>query len=228
MLKLTSSIVEITQNPFNQDKVSPDLVNIATGVVMPADVAGWLEKDLCSSSSVQNNILAITVVDFTATIQSIPKSSEKSFGDFSTAIFEIVTKLKESNQIHIVPDPYFNQFIKYMERIEDVRLCYSKSSLIWKDFCRAILIRTGCLILLLLDKHIPTHLSPEQFILLALTDGTYIKAMSNGTEQAAEYNCDYEGAYTKLLLHRMSSNEHYWYDKITICCLDTNVTTLCC
>ena len=60
----------------------------------------------------KKNTQAIRGVYFTATIQSIPKYPEKTIGDFSTALFGPVTKLKESNQIHVVPYPYLNQFIK--------------------------------------------------------------------------------------------------------------------
>ena len=74
---------------------------------------------------------------------------------------------------------------------------------------------------IILDKHLPTHLSPEQCILLALTDGTYVKVISNDIEQAAEYICDYEGADKKFLLHFMSVNELIYY-KIIICCLGRN------
>ena len=52
----------------------------------------------------KKDIQAITIVDLMDTIQSIPKSSNKMFGEFSIAIFvNILTKFKESNQVHVVP-----------------------------------------------------------------------------------------------------------------------------
>ena len=348
--KLSNTIDEIMQNPFNLEKVSSDLVNIATGLVMPADVATRLldakslgehdmqtyfqdristnqvkfnepikklgiktfsslnkpvktansrssvivkqdrqcfsrllvvgqkrkvdlqnllsyelssvpvslchndgslrktqksvllhelEKGICSSS-MKKNIQAITVVDLMATIQSIPKSSKKRFGEFSIAILEnILAKFKESNQIHVVPDRYFNQSIKDLERNRRGSkvmplevMIHSADTKLPGDIKRFLTSNVNKNRLLDFISHhwtsiIPTHLSPEQSVFLALIDGTCVKVTSNGIEQAAEYNCDHEEADTRMLLHCRFANEH-GYNKIILCSPDTDVAILCC
>ena len=180
------------------------------------------------------------IIDLLAIIQTTPKGTKKTFGEFSDAILNtLMTKLRNASEVHVVPDRYDNEeSIKAEEcrrsgsskPIEVV--IHGRETKLPSDLKRFLSSGTNKtrLVKFMCDdwiKLIPSKLESHQKVILGLQDGTCLEIGRRGVNEVSDLECDHEEADTRMLLHCKQSKVN-GCDRVVVCSPDTDVAVLCC